>query len=54
MLLQPPLALFGHIHESRGFNRIGKTVCINPGSSYEEGTLQGAWVDFDGRRMVSF
>jgi Icc-related predicted phosphoesterase len=50
---QPPLALFGHIHEGRGITRIGKTLCINPGSSYEQGILLGARIDFDGSRIVS-
>ena len=49
---QPPLALFGHIHEGRGKSRIGRTLCINPGSSYEQGTLLGALIDFDGRKIV--
>jgi Icc-related predicted phosphoesterase len=38
---QPALALHGHIHESRGAVRIGRTVCINPGSEYTEGILRG-------------
>jgi Icc-related predicted phosphoesterase len=50
---QPPLALFGHIHEARGIARIGKTLCINPGSSYEQGILLGARIDFDGSNIVS-
>jgi Icc-related predicted phosphoesterase len=50
---QPPLALFGHIHEGRGIARIGKTLCINPGSSYEQGILLGARIDFDGSKVVS-
>jgi len=50
---QPCLALFGHIHEARGMRRIGKTLCINPGSSYEQGTLFGARIDFDGTKIVS-
>jgi uncharacterized protein len=50
---QPPLALFGHIHEARGMRRIGKTLCINPGSSYEQGILLGARIDFDGSQIVS-
>lgn len=44
---QPPLALHGHIHESRGVAKIGKTVCINPGSEYAEGVLHGALVVLD-------
>jgi Icc-related predicted phosphoesterase len=50
---QPALALFGHIHEARGIARIGKTLCINPGSSYESGNLLGARIDFDGSKIVS-
>jgi Icc-related predicted phosphoesterase len=41
---QPPLALHGHIHESRGAVRIGRTLCINPGSEYSDGVLRGALV----------
>jgi len=51
---QPALALFGQIHEGRGVTRIGKTLCINPGSSYEQGTLLGALIDFDGRKIVNY
>lgn len=42
---QPLAAMHGHIHESRGVHRIGRTVCINPGSEYSEGVLHGAIVD---------
>jgi len=42
---QPLLALHGHIHESRGINRIGRTVVINPGSDYSSGRLEGCIVD---------
>jgi Icc-related predicted phosphoesterase len=38
---QPMLGLHGHIHESRGFQMIGRTLCINPGSEYTEGILRG-------------
>lgn len=48
--LQPTLTLHGHIHESRGAFRMGRTLCINPGSEYAEGVLHGALVDLvDGR-----
>jgi Icc-related predicted phosphoesterase len=47
---QPVLALHGHIHESRGIARLGKTVCINPGSEYGEGILHGVIVNIlDGK-----
>jgi uncharacterized protein len=49
---QPVLALHGHIHEARGNTRIGNTLCINPGSSYEQGQLLGAVVNLDGKKKV--
>jgi uncharacterized protein len=49
---QPTLSLHGHIHEARGNTRIGRTLCINPGSSYEQGQLLGAVVDLDGGKKV--
>jgi uncharacterized protein len=49
---QPALSLHGHIHEARGAARIGRTLCINPGSAYEQGELLGALVDLDGRKGV--
>jgi Icc-related predicted phosphoesterase len=49
---QPILSLHGHIHESKGAIRIGRTLCINPGSSYEQGQLLGAVVDLDGGKKV--
>ncbi|HET7015829.1 MAG TPA: metallophosphoesterase [Streptosporangiaceae bacterium] len=42
---QPGIALHGHIHESRGVQKIGRTLCINPGSDYSSGVLRGAVVD---------
>jgi Icc-related predicted phosphoesterase len=38
---QPMLSLHGHIHESRGEAKIGRTVALNPGSEYSEGVLRG-------------
>ncbi len=38
---QPMMSLHGHIHESRGEARIGKTIALNPGSEYSEGVLRG-------------
>jgi uncharacterized protein len=38
---QPMMSLHGHIHESRGEARIGKTLALNPGSEYSEGVLRG-------------
>ena len=42
---QPALALHGHIHEARGIVKLGRTVCINPGSVYSEGVLHGVLID---------
>jgi len=47
---QPLIALHGHIHESRGIAKIGKTVCINPGSEYSEGVLHGALFELDKKK----
>jgi Icc-related predicted phosphoesterase len=51
---QPTLALHGHIHESRGTARIGKTICINPGSVYSEGMLHGVLVEFDRKKKLRY
>lgn len=42
---QPLLCLSGHIHESRGASNIGRTLCINPGSDYDQGTLKGVIIN---------
>lgn len=41
---EPQLGLHGHVHESRGATRLGRTVCINPGSDYGDSVLRGALV----------
>lgn len=51
----PALSVHGHIHESRGTKRLGKTLCVNPGSSYEQGQLLGAVIDLeDGKQVKKF
>lgn len=42
---QPVVGLHGHIHESRGVQQIGQTLCVNPGSDYTADVLRGAVVD---------
>jgi Icc-related predicted phosphoesterase len=42
---QPILGLHGHIHEGKGTRKYKKTLCINPGSMYEQGVLHGAVVE---------
>ncbi|MFI5284095.1 MAG: metallophosphoesterase [Candidatus Dormibacterales bacterium] len=49
---QPLLSLHGHIHESKGAVKLGKTLSINPGSSYEEGVLMGAIVQLDAKKGI--
>lgn len=44
---QPLLGLHGHIHEGRGEARIGRTLCVNPGSVYSEGILNGVLVTLE-------
>jgi Icc-related predicted phosphoesterase len=45
---QPLVSLHGHIHESRAAERIGKTLCINPGSQYGSGVLTSVIVSLSG------
>jgi uncharacterized protein len=47
---QPMLGLHGHIHESRGEARLGRTLSLNPGSEYSEGILRGAIVTLSERK----
>ncbi len=49
---QPRLALHGHIHESRGSQKLGRTICLNPGSEYGEGVMRGVIVDIDKKKGV--
>jgi Icc-related predicted phosphoesterase len=51
---QPILGLFGHIHEGKGAIRIGNTLCINPGSMYEQGRLLGALVNLARNKVKSY
>ena len=41
---QPLIGLHGHIHESRGAQKIKRTLIVNPGSEYSEGILKGAMI----------
>jgi Icc-related predicted phosphoesterase len=45
--VQPVVGLHGHIHESAGVWRCGRTICLNPGTEYGTGVLKGALVQFD-------
>jgi len=50
---QPLLALHGHIHESRGEARIGRTLCINSGSEYNSGRIHGVTVKLAGPEVLA-
>jgi uncharacterized protein len=50
---QPLLSLHGHIHESKGITKIGRTVAINPGSDYGSGHLDGCLVHLAPNRVVN-
>jgi Icc-related predicted phosphoesterase len=49
---QPLLGLHGHIHESSGYLKIGRTQCVNPGSEYGEGILRAYLVELDGSKIT--
>ncbi len=51
---QPMLGLHGHIHEAKGSTKIGRTICINPGSTYGEGFLSGVLINLDKKGVRSF
>ena len=51
--VQPVLSLHGHIHESKAVAKIGKTTCVNPGSAYSEGVIDGAVVELRGPKIRS-
>lgn len=51
---KPMLSLHGHIHESRGLVKIGRTICLNPGSEYTEGTLRAYMVTLDEKGVKGY
>jgi uncharacterized protein len=51
--LQPLVGLHGHIHESSGIRRIGRTLAINPGSDYSTGALNGALLTLERDKVVA-
>lgn len=50
---QPLLSLHGHIHESKGVTKIGRTVAINPGSDYGSGHLDGCLVHLEPDKVIN-
>jgi Icc-related predicted phosphoesterase len=51
---QPLLGLHGHIHEGKGTRKYKKTLCINPGSMYEQGVLHGAVVELKPQKVGNY
>jgi Icc-related predicted phosphoesterase len=51
---KPLLGLHGHIHESRGSVKIGRTLCLNPGSEYNTGILRGVVVNLNDGQVKSY
>jgi Icc-related predicted phosphoesterase len=53
-MFQPLLGLHGHVHEAKGSINIGRTLCLNPGSTYTEGVLSGYLVLLDKKGVRGF
>ncbi len=51
--IQPLLGLHGHIHESGGMRRLGRTIAINPGSDYGTGVLNGALITLERDKVAA-
>jgi len=51
---QPLLGLHGHIHESRGIEKLGRTLCLNPGSEYNEGILRGVIINLENGAVKNY
>lgn len=51
---QPLLTLHGHIHEGKGTRIYKRTLCINPGSMYEQGMLHGAVVELKPNKIGTY
>jgi Icc-related predicted phosphoesterase len=56
---QPPLTLHGHVHLSYKLSRrrrttIGRTICVNPGSQYDQDILNLALLDLENLNAIEF
>lgn len=53
---QPFIGLHGHIHESCAYQKLGRTLCLNPGSEYKFGILRGYVIELPSspREEVNF
>jgi Icc-related predicted phosphoesterase len=52
--VQPLLSLHGHIHESGGSVKIGRTTAINVGSEYGEGVLRGVLLTIGDGKLLRY
>jgi uncharacterized protein len=50
---QPIASLHGHVHESAGFRRVGRTMAVNPGSDYGTGALNGVLLTLSKDKLKS-
>jgi len=51
---QPLASLHGHVHESKGIAKIGRTLCFNPGSDYSSGALRGVLLTVEPGKVKSY
>jgi hypothetical protein len=51
---QPLIGLHGHIHESRGIQKIGRTIIVNPGSEYSEAILRGVLLMVGDKKLKNY
>ncbi len=51
---QPLLGLHGHIHEGKGTRKYKRTLCVNPGSMYEQGMLNGAVIELKPQKVGNY
>jgi Icc-related predicted phosphoesterase len=51
---KPLLGLHGHVHEGKGTRKYGRTLCVNPGSMYEQGILHGALIDLEPKKVGNY
>jgi Icc-related predicted phosphoesterase len=51
---QPLLGLHGHVHECKGVCKVGRTLCLNPGSDYQEGVLRGSLIIIKGNKVIDY
>lgn len=51
---QPLLALHGHVHEGKGTRKYKRTLCVNPGSMYEQGMLHGAVIELKPEKVGNY